>query len=138
MLALLRPTSLKRDTTGFVVLAGIVALTLATAYIHAQLGGLLFLLNAAGYVTLAAGMVAPIVIAERLRWLTRLALAGFTLTTMVGWFLIGPRFDLAYLTKGIEVALVGLLAIDFVRIHGSPLAATRRSAAYVAQILTRP
>jgi uncharacterized membrane protein len=138
MLALFRPSFPKRDATGFVLLAGIVALTLATASIHAQLGGLLFLLNAAGYVTLAAGMAAPIAIAERLRWLTRLALMGFTLATIVGWYLIGPRFDLAYLTKGIEVALVGLLAIDFVRTHGSPLAAARRSAGFVAQLLARP
>jgi hypothetical protein len=137
MRALLRPARLERDATGFVVLAGIVALTVATAYIHAQLGGLLFLLNAAGYVTLAVGMVAPIVIAERLRWLTRLALVAFTLSTIVGWYLIGPRFELAYLTKAIEVALVGFLAIDFVRTHGSPLAAARRSAGYVAQVLAR-
>lgn len=137
MLALLRPASLRRDVIGFVVLAGIVALTMATAFIHARLGGLLFLLNAAGYITLAAGMVAPIEVAERLRWLTRLALMGFTLTTIVGWYMIGPRFDLAYITKGIEVALVGLLAIDFVRAHGSPLAAARRTAGYVAQIVAR-
>ncbi len=137
MLALLRPARPQRDATGFVVLAGIVALTVATAYIHAQLGGLLFLLNACGYLTLAVGMVAPIVVAERLRWLTRLALMGFTLTTIVGWYLIGPRFELAYLTKAIEVALVSLLAIDFVRTHGSPLAAARRTASYVAQVVAR-
>jgi hypothetical protein len=137
MRALLRPARLERDATGFLVLAGIVALTVATAYIHAQLGGLLFLLNAAGYTTLGVGMVAPIVIAERLRWLTRLALLAFTLTTIVGWYLIGPRFELAYLTKAIEIALVVFLAIDFVRTHGSPLAAARRSAAYAAQVLAR-
>ena len=43
----------------------IVGLTLATASIHATLGGALFTLNAIGYVVLATAMVAPLVIASR-------------------------------------------------------------------------
>lgn len=47
--------------------AAIVAATLTTAYIHFTLGGLLFLLNAVGYATLAALVVAPLAFMRRLR-----------------------------------------------------------------------
>ena len=35
--------------------------------------------------------------------------------TIVGWLLVGPRYDVAYLAKVIEVALIALLAIESVR-----------------------
>ncbi len=40
--------------------AAIVALTLSTAYIHSTLGGLLFTLNAVGYVVAAVAMIVPL------------------------------------------------------------------------------
>ena len=64
--------------------ATVVALTVATAGIHAYLGGLLFLANAAGYATLAMALLVPIPLARRYRWLVRLALLGFALATMAG------------------------------------------------------
>jgi uncharacterized integral membrane protein len=105
--------------------ASVVALTLATAAIHASLGGLLFLMNAAGYAALALGMVVPGPIA-RVRWLVRLALIGFTLVTIGGWLLFGVRFPLAYLSKAIEAALVGLLALELWQVDGGPLGLARR------------
>ena len=106
--------------------AAIVALTLATAAIHATLGGTLFLMNAVGYAVLAIAMVLPGPVG-RLRWLIRYALIGFTGVTVVGWLIFGARFDLAYIDKGIEVALIGLVLIESWVIDGGPLAVARRA-----------
>ena len=103
----------------------IVALTLATAWIHATLGSTLFLLNACGYVVLAAAMVLTGPVA-RVRWLARYALMGFAATTIAAWLAFGARFDLAYLSKGIEVALVGLLLVESWVVDGGPVAVARR------------
>jgi len=114
--------------------AGIVALTLATAAIHVTLGGTLFLMNAIGYAVLAIAMVLPGPVA-RIRWLTRYALIGFTAVTIVGWFMFGARFDLAYLDKGIEVALIGLVLIESWAIDGGPLAVARRATRFATSVL---
>ena len=103
-----------------------VGLTLATAAIHLSLGGMLFLLNAAGYVTLAAGLVVPGSFAERFRWAPRLALLGYTGATILGWVIMGPRYDMAYLAKGIEIALIAVLVVDIVRAYGGPAGVMRR------------
>jgi len=104
----------------------IVGLTLATGYIHTTLGGLLFNLNGLGYAVAAVAMVIPLGIAIGFRWLVRIGLMGYAATAIVAWYLIGPRYDIAYMAKGIEVALIVLLAVDFVRHDGSPLAVLRR------------
>jgi hypothetical protein len=111
--------------------AGIVGLTLATAWIHYSLGGLLFLMNAAGYLTLALAMVLPGPLG-RGRWLVRLALLAFTATTIGAWFLFGARFPLAYADKAIEVGLVLLLAAEIWRADGGPLGIARRARRLVA------
>ena len=99
---------------------GIVALALGTAYIHSTLGGLLFTLNAVGYVVAAVAMVVPSALAIRFRWVVRLGLIGYALTTIVGWAIQGPYYSTAYIAKGIEVALILLVAIDFLRADGNP------------------
>ena len=114
----LRPTK----PGGIALRAAIVALTLATGWIHLTLGGLLFTANGAGYLVAAAAMVAPLAPAVRLRWLIRLGLIGYAATAIVGWFLMGPRYDVAYLAKAIELALIALLAIEVWAYDGSPLA----------------
>jgi hypothetical protein len=105
--------------------AAIIALALATAWIHTTLGGRLFLLNAVGFAAFAVAMVVPGPIG-RLRWLTRYAFVGFTAATIGAWLLFGARFDLAYLAKGIEVALIGLLLIESWWVDGGPIATFRR------------
>ena len=55
-------------TSDVVVRAAIVGLALATGYIHSTLGGLLFTLNAVGYLTAAVAMVIPLALAVRFRW----------------------------------------------------------------------
>src|SRR5438034_451207 len=89
---------------------GVVMLTLLTATIHASLGGLLFTMNAIVYVLLAVAMVLPAI--APIRWLARLALFGFAAATIGGWVLFGARFQLAYIDKAIELALLCFLAIE--------------------------
>ncbi len=111
----------------------VVGLTLATAAIHASLGGMLFLANAVGYTTLAVAMIAPGPIG-RVRWLVRLALLGFTAATIGGWVLFGARFPLAYLDKAIEVALIGAVALEIWRSDGGPIGVVRQVRRLVARV----
>lgn len=125
----------KSRTAGATLTAAIVALTLATGYIHFTLGGLLFTLNALGYAGLAAAIVVgaatPHPLIARFSWMPRLGLMGYAATTIIGWAIMGPYFSLAYIAKGIEVALIGLLIVDSVRVYGSPLAMVREAFASV-------
>jgi hypothetical protein len=112
----------------------VVGLALATAYIHATLGGVLFTLNAIGYTVLALAVVVPGPLA-RYRWLVRLAMIGFTVATIGGWLAFGARFPLAYLDKGIEVGLVLALVIDLWRSDGSPVVIARRIVSLPATVV---
>ncbi len=105
----------------------VVGLALATAAIHATLGGWLFLANAAGYTVLLLAMIAPIAFLARWRWVVRAALIGFTVATIVGWFMFGARFPLAYVDKVIELVLLAVLLAE-VHVHdGGPANVLRRS-----------
>jgi hypothetical protein len=84
------------------------------------------MLNAAVYAAFAVAMVLPGPVA-RIRWLVRYALIGFTITTILGWVAVGARFDLAYIDKALEIALVGLLLLDSWAVDGGPLAVARRA-----------
>lgn len=118
-----------------VLRVAIVALTLGTAYIHLTLGGVLFTLNAIGYLVGAVAMVIPLGIAVRYRWLIRIGLAGYAFATIVGWVIDPVFYSTAYLAKGIEVALVTLLVIDFARRDGNPIEVVRRE---IRSLLVRP
>ncbi len=119
----LRPTS----PAGVLLRAGIVVLALATGWIHSTLGGLLFSLNAAGYVVAAAAMVAPIGLAVRFRWFIRLGLIAYAATAIVAWYLTGPRYDVAYIAKGIEIVLIALLLVEVRAYDGNPLRRLRQA-----------
>ena len=110
-----------------VLRSAIVALTIATGVIHLTLGGLLFTLNGLGYLTAAIAMAVPLELAIRYRGVVRLGLIGYATTTIVGWYLMGPRYETAYVAKAIEVALIALLAIEIRRLDGSPVAIVRRA-----------
>ncbi|MGH2474277.1 MAG: hypothetical protein ACRDIL_03350 [Candidatus Limnocylindrales bacterium] len=118
-----------------VLRVAIVALTLATAYIHLTLGGLLFTLNAIGYFVGAAALVVPIAIAIRYRWLVRIGLAGYAATTISAWVVQPIFYPTAYAAKVIEVALIALLAMDFVRRDGDPIERIRHE---IRSLLARP
>jgi hypothetical protein len=111
-------------TAGVLLVAVILELTLATASIHFSLGGTLFVLNALGYAGLAVAygvaVIAPIPVIQRFSWLPRLGLAGFTLVTIAAYLVIGPYFTLGWITKGIEVAIVGLVTADLLTTYGRP------------------
>ncbi len=125
-------------TSDLVVRGVIVALALATAYIHFTLGGLLFTLNAVGYVVAAVSIVVPLAIAVRFRWIVRVGLIGYAATAIVAWAVMGPYFTTAYIAKAIEVALIVVLAIDFARHDGNPFAVARRElAAFTALVSNR-
>ena len=115
----------------------IVALALATGYIHYTLGGLLFTLNALGYLVAAVAMVIPLALAVRFRWVIRLGLIGYAATAIVMWAIQGPYYSTAYIAKGIEVALIVLLAVDFARHDGSPIAVVRRELAAFGSLVAR-
>ncbi|MEW6223915.1 MAG: hypothetical protein AB1627_04730 [Chloroflexota bacterium] len=121
----------KSDLTvaGVALRFGIVALTLGTAYIHSTLGGLLFTLNATGYAVAAVAMIVPISLAIRFRWIVRLGLMGYALTAIVMWAIQGPYYSTAYVAKAIEVSLVFLLIVDFLRADGNPVTVVRRELA---------
>jgi hypothetical protein len=113
----LRPTS----RAGIAIRLAIVALTVTTGWIHLTLGGLLFELNGLGYLVAAAAIVVPIGVAVRFRWLVRLGLAGYAVTAIIGWFLMGPRYDVAYFAKAVELTLIALLGIEIWAFDGNPL-----------------
>lgn len=117
---------------GVVIRVLIVELALATGWIHLNLGGAMFTLNGLGYFVAAAAMIAPLAIAVRFRWFIRIGLVGYALATIVGWYLMGPRYDTAYLAKAIEVVLIGLLAIEIRAYDGNPLRHVRRTATPLA------
>ena len=115
----------------------IVGLTLATAYIHSTLGGLLFTLNALGYVVAAVAIVIPLGLAIRFRWVVRLGLMAYAATTIVGWAIQGPYYSTAFIAKGIEVALIVLLAVDFARMDGNPINVIKGELAGLSARLSR-
>lgn len=100
----------------FALAAGIILLTLATAFIHIRLGlfGLpLFLLNGLGYLGLIALLYLPIPRLTPYRGVIRWALVLYTALTIVLWvFLGGPYTGLGYFTKLAEVALIVLLLFE--------------------------
>ncbi|MGI8828931.1 MAG: hypothetical protein ACR2I5_04045 [Candidatus Limnocylindria bacterium] len=133
------PQFMRSRTAGALLTTAIVALTLATAWIHLGLGGLLFTLNGLGYAGLAGliviGAAAPFALVQRFSWFPRFALVGYTAMTIAGYLVIGPYFPLGFITKGIEVALIALVIVDVVRVYGSPMGLVRTALASVAPIL---
>ena len=130
---------LRSRSAGAMLTVAIVALTVATAYIHLTLGGLLFTLNGLGYVGLAGliviGAVAPFAVARNFSWFPRIALIGYAAATIAGYLVMGPYFTLGFIAKGIETALIALLVVDIFRVYGSPMGFIRTALDSVAPIL---
>ena len=133
-----QPSSPEVPVLDVLIRSGIVALTVATGAIHLTLGGLLFTLNGVGYLVAAVAMVVPLALAVRFRWLVRLGLIGYAATTIVGWYLMGPRYETAYIAKAIEVALIGLVAVEFGRRDGNPITVVRRALGELRAALHHP
>ena len=133
------PSFMRSRTAGVMLTAVIVGLTAATANIHLGLGGLLFTLNGLGYLGLAAlvivGAAAPMPLIRRFSWFPRVALMGYTAMTIGGYLVMGPYFTLGWIAKGIEVALIAALAVDVMRVYGSPMGLIRSALSSVSPIL---
>jgi hypothetical protein len=129
-------STIMRGRAAAVILPGaIVGLALATAYIHLGLGGLLFTMNGLGYLGLAglfaigAAVQHPLV--RTFSWAPRVMLAGYAGLTIAGYLVMGPYFTLGWITKGIEVALIALVAVDVMRVFGSPVGLVRAALASI-------
>ena len=107
---------------GVLLTTAIVVLALVAASVHLSLGSLLFLLNGLGYLGLAGliviGYLKPHPFVARFDWFPRLALMGYAATTIVGYLIIGPYSTLGWATKAVEAVMIGLLALDLVRVYG--------------------
>jgi hypothetical protein len=114
----------------------IIELTLATALIHLDLGGTLFTLNGLGYLALAAAYAVAatrLPLVRRYGWLPRIGLAGYAAVTIGAYLVVGPYFALGWITKGIELAIIGLVIADLTVEYGLPARlAGNASAARVA------
>jgi len=97
---------------------GIIILTLGTALIHFSLlfPDVLFILNGLGYLALLAAYFLPIDLARNNHNLVRWLFIIFTVVTILAWVAMGnkswPGGSLGYLTKLIEIVLIGLLVVD--------------------------
>jgi len=105
---------------------GIAGLAVTNGYIHSQLGGLMFTMNAVGWVVLAAALLAPVWPAPQLRFLTRLGVAGFAATTAIGWLLFGARYDMGYVSFGLDVVIAVVALADSLFVDGSPIAIAKK------------
>jgi hypothetical protein len=62
---------------------------------------------------------------------------GYAATAIVAWAVQGPYYSTAYIAKGIEVALITLLAIDFARMDGNPIKVVKGELALLGAKLGR-
>lgn len=94
---------------------GIIALTLVTALIHLalRLPDLLFILNGLGYMALLAGLYWPVQQLWGVRAPIRWGLLVYTIITILAWLVLGDKqMALGYITKVVELALIGLLLVE--------------------------
>lgn len=116
------PISATRTRADVVLRVSAAALALANGWIHLQLGGLMFTLNAIGFAVLAVALVAPIAPAPQLRFLTSLALAAYAAATAMGWLVLGARYDMGYLSFVLDIVILVLAVTDLLLVNGSPIA----------------
>ena len=121
-----------------VIRIAIVGLVLGTAYIHSTLGGLLFTLNALGYLVAAVAIVIPLGARRPLPLVHPPRPHGLRRHR-------DPRAGRSRARttrpptspRRIEVALIALLAIDFARMDGNPING-RQERARPARLEARP
>jgi hypothetical protein len=126
---------LRTRAAGAALTTAIVGLALTSAYIHLGLGGLLFTMNGLGYLGLAGVFVVAAAVdhpmVRTFSWAPRVMLAGYAAMTIGAYLVMGPYFTLGWITKGLEVALIALIAVDVIRVFGSPIGLVRAAIASV-------
>ena len=126
---------LRTRAAGAILTTAIVGLALTAGYIHLGLGGFLFTMNGLGYVGLAGLFVVAAMVSHPLvrtfSWAPRVMLAGYAAMTITAYLVMGPYFTLGWITKGIEVALIALVAVDVIRAFDSPMGLVRAALASV-------
>jgi len=99
-----------------------VTLTLTTAYVHLTLGGPLFTLNGLGYLGFSLLMIigasVPHPIVVRFAWLPGVGVGAYAAVTILAYLIVGPHFALGWITKGVELALIGVVTADLIRAYG--------------------
>lgn len=110
-----------RTTVTVIVGIGVFLLALTTAGIHLYLGlsfgNTLFVLNGLGYLGLLAALQLPFPQLARFRLIARWALVGYTVLTIVLYFIDNPGMTIGYVDKTIEAALILLLLADAYGAH---------------------
>ena len=91
--------------------------------------------NAVGYLTLAIAVVVSAVFFRRFLPLVLIALAGYAAVTIVGWMIMGPYYDVAYLAKGIEIVLIATIAFTLWRWRDETRSAVNWALALPAAVL---
>lgn len=108
--------TLFRMGTGAIISAGVIVLTLITAFIHLRLGSFglpQFTLNGLGYLVLLALLYLPVSQLAPYRHIVRWALVGYTALTIVLWIFLGaPYTPTGYFTKLVEIGIIVLLVVE--------------------------
>ncbi|AXK46417.1 hypothetical protein [Brachybacterium saurashtrense] len=104
--------TLKNPPAGYPVMSGIILTTLITAIVHLSFGIPLFVLNGVGYLGLLVLLYAPLATLERFRPVVRYVLIGYTVLTIVLYFVMAPLMAVGLLTKAVEAVLVALLVVE--------------------------
>jgi len=126
-----------RGYVELVLLAAIVVLTLSTAYLHYWVGGTMLMLNAAGYLGLTVLVVGSAVVFRSALPLVLVALAGYAAVTILGWLVMGPYFNTAYLAKAIELVLIATIGVQLWRTRDELVSAVAWSRSLLATAYRR-
>lgn len=103
-----------RTTTDWLIRAGIIVLTVATALTHISLlfPDPVFMMNGLGYLALLGALYLPIPLLRPYRRQICWLLIGYTLLTIGLWLAFGSRILIGYLNKLNEVVLIVLLLLE--------------------------
>jgi uncharacterized metal-binding protein len=112
-------SSAPHSATDVAIRTGVILLTLFAAGVHLSLlfPDPVFILNSFGYLTLLAALYLPISRFMPHRRLVHWTLIGCATLTILLWVVIGERTLLGYTTTAGEVALVGLVVLEGMRLR---------------------
>jgi hypothetical protein len=112
-------SSVRHSAMDGVIRTGVILLTLFAAAVHISLlfPDPVFILNGLGYLSLLAVLYLPTSWLMDHRRVVRWALIGYATLTILLWVVMGERTLLGYTTAAGEVALVGLVVLEGMRLQ---------------------